>query len=212
MSDIQEVIDKKMKPQLETFVEAFMVYNSHTNLSAIRDKDAIWQKHIIDSLAPLSFMELSGRLLDIGTGGGFPGIPLAIARPELRVTLLDSVGKKIKACDSFIHDLQLKNAVAHQARAESLHRDSAWRKSYDIVTSRATAYLPTLLAWAEPFMKKDGQLLVYKTPSQEEMNDGVKMARSLKLKITNLYTYELEGQERQLLQFKRVLAKKPEKR
>ena len=83
-----------------------MEYNSHTNLSAIRDAEGIVEKHFVDSLMLQNFFDISGmKVLDIGTGGGFPGIPLAIRVPSVQVTLLDSVGKKIKACDTFIETL-----------------------------------------------------------------------------------------------------------
>ncbi len=89
----------------ERFLGVFMEYNAHTNLSAIRDKDGIILKHFIDSAVLLNYVPISGRLLDIGTGGGFPGIPLKILQENLEVTLLDSVGEKINACNFFIQTL-----------------------------------------------------------------------------------------------------------
>jgi 16S rRNA (guanine527-N7)-methyltransferase len=91
--------------QFGKFLGLFMEYNSHTNLSAIRDEQGIIEKHFIDSLILTKFEDLSGKLLDIGSGGGFPGIPLKIFQPELDVTLLDSVGKKVNAMNHFVTEL-----------------------------------------------------------------------------------------------------------
>lgn len=93
----------------ERFADSFLAYNSHTNLSAIRDREGVISKHFADSAVLLNFEELQGRVLDIGTGGGFPGIPLKIMRPGLEVVLMDSVSKKTKACDHFIAELGLTN-------------------------------------------------------------------------------------------------------
>jgi len=106
------------------FLELFMEYNSHTNLSAIRTPEAIIEKHFIDSLELGRFVELSGRVLDIGSGGGFPGIPLKILFPDADFTLMDSVGKKVRAMNHFIEGLGLERIRAVQARAEEVVKSS----------------------------------------------------------------------------------------
>ncbi len=114
--------------QFEQFLSLFIEYNSHTNLSAIRDREGIIEKHFIDSLYGVSIAsEIVAhtrttpiRLLDIGSGGGFPGIPLKLVMPELDVTLLDSVGKKVKAMNHFVDNLGLESIRAIQDRAENL--------------------------------------------------------------------------------------------
>lgn len=117
--------------QFEQFLSLFIEYNSHTNLSAIRDTEGIIEKHFIDSLYGVSIIQEIiqfsknpyPRLLDIGSGGGFPGIPLKIAIPELDVTLLDSVGKKVKAMNHFVESIGLENIRAIQDRAENLAKN-----------------------------------------------------------------------------------------
>lgn len=208
-----KVIDEAVIKQLEKYVQLFQLYNKHTNLSAIREEHAIWEKHIIDSLELLRFENIAGKLIDVGTGGGLPGIPLAIARPELQVTLLDSVGKKAKACQYFIESLKLNNAQAIQARAESIgQQNDGHRRTYDIVTSRATAYLPTILAWCEQFVKPGGRIILYKTPSSGELADGAAAAEHLKLKPSHSHVYMLDGKERHLLIYAPVVAKQTKKR
>lgn len=163
-SVIRDVFDRhglplspKQEEGFELFLRAFKEYNSHTNLSAIRDDDGIVEKHFADSAMLAKFMDLSGkRLLDIGTGGGFPGIPLALLVDSLRVTLLDSVGKKIRACDEFLRILGLdERCQTSYGRAEDVIRTQGCEETYDVVTSRATANMEAILTWMYPFLKKD---------------------------------------------------------
>lgn len=200
---IRAAIIKPVDKKLSQFVELFFEYNQHTNLSAIRDKDAIWQKHVTDSLKVLDFEHIEGKVLDLGTGGGLPGIPLAIANPEAEVILLDSVGKKIKACEHFISELGLKNTKTLHGRAEKLGQKKLYAKNFDVIVSRATAYLPTILAWAEQFVTPNGKIMLYKTPSAEELADGEKAAEKLRLKLEKEHTYKINGQERKLLVYSR---------
>ncbi len=151
-------LSDKEKSQFEKFLELFQSYNSHTNLSAIRDAEGIIEKHFVDSIYGATILyELqmtNVKILDIGSGGGFPGIPLKIVCPELDVTLLDSVGKKVRAMNFFIEKLGLKNISAIQERAEMLAKNPDFAGNFDIITSRATAYIDDILTWAKPFLKK----------------------------------------------------------
>lgn len=202
---VQEgLIDKAALAQLERYVDLFQEYNSHTNLSAIREKDDIWHKHILDSLMLLQYETLEGTLLDIGTGGGVPGIPLGIAKKSLDVTLLDSVGKKVKACDHFVSELGLQNVHTLRDRAERLGQEASYSHAYDIVTSRATAHLPTILAWSEQFLKHDGRIILYKTPSLGELAAGEASASELNLRLAREQSYTLAGQTRKLLVYTRA--------
>jgi 16S rRNA (guanine527-N7)-methyltransferase len=195
----------------DRFMEVFMAYNAHTNLSAIREPLAIVEKHFVDSLM-LARFEGEGlknaTILDIGTGGGFPGIPLAIVSPESYVVLLDSTGKKIRACNEFVQALGLSVRVtAYQGRAEELlhlPNGAIHAGAYDFVVSRATAAMPDILGWAAPFMRPDGAIFLYKTPSQEEHIAGLQIARRLSLKLANTYRYSLAGQDRSILKFIRA--------
>lgn len=145
-------LSPQQKELFQKFLEYFQEYNSHTNLSAIRDEHGIVIKHFIDSVLPLQYTYFSGSVLDIGSGGGFPGIPLKILSPDLRITLLDSVGKKVQAMNHFVQMLDLKGIVAIQERAEILAKNSQHRAKYDIVVSRATAYITDIMQWAFPFI------------------------------------------------------------
>lgn len=205
LADHHILLPADRRDRLVEFVELFQAYNAHTNLSAIRTAEAIWLKHIVDSLLLLKFEDLAEqRAIDLGTGGGLPGIPLAIAQPSLHMTLLDSVGKKVTACRSFIGQLELTNATAMLDRAEQLAEADQHRRHYDVVLSRATAYLPILLAWSERLMAPTGRIILYKTPSEQERQDGQAVTKELELKLVREHQYQLDGQARSLLVYERT--------
>ncbi len=187
----------------EKFLFLFIDYNNHTNLSAIRDADGIIEKHFVDSLMGASaIMEviwnknLPIRLLDIWSGGWFPGIPLKIVLPDIDVTLLDSVGKKVKAMNYFINELWLQKIHAIQERAETIAKNNTYAWQYDFVVSRATAYITDILVWAQPFLKPDWKIILYKMPSDEEQNDRKKIAKKLSLNLEWELQYSLAWKER----------------
>ncbi len=198
--------------QFEQFLALFMEYNSHTNLSAIRDREGIIEKHFLDSLYGVSIIDeilqfsktTPVRLLDIGSGGGFPGIPLKLVIPELDITLLDSVGKKVKAMNHFVENLWLTEIQAIQDRAENLakHPDHKWK--YDIVVSRATAYITDILFWSQPFLTKTGRIILYKMPWEDERRDIGLACQKYKLKLTGELEYELGGKARIIYVFARA--------
>ena len=202
----------------ERFLALFIEYNTHTNLSAIREQDEIIEKHFIDSLYgaeiilnPESWIRSISRqwssdhpiirLLDIGSGWGFPGIPLKIVIPELHVTLLDSVGKKVKAMNHFVSELWLPDIVAIQERAELLGKNEEHKEKYDFVVSRATAYITDILMWAIPFLAPGGKIILYKMPSDEEQKDRRKITKKLWLILEWELEYMLSGKERVILVF-----------
>jgi len=187
----------------QQFLTLFIAYNSYTNLSAIRDEEGIIVKHFIDSLAILRAVYIEWKILDIGSGGWFPGIPLKIIQPSLRMTLLDSVGKKVKAMNHFVETLQLCDITAIQERAEVLAKNPEYARKYDFVISRATAYMSDILAWSVPFLKRNGKIILYKIYSLEEQKDGEQMARKLWLILEKVYQYELSWQTRCLYIFQK---------
>lgn len=191
----------------EQFLKLFKDYNSHTNLSAIRDDAGIIEKHFTDSIygAPIlhELEKTDAKLLDIGSGGGFPGIPLKIVCPDLDVTLLDSVGKKVKAMNFFVENLGLTKISAIQDRAENLAKNPDFAEKFDIITSRATAYIDNILTWTKPFLKKDGKILLYKMPSDEEQKSRDKIMKKLGLQLDAEFEYFLGEKPRIIYVFSR---------
>ena len=147
--------------QLGAFLALLLAMNEHVNLTAITEPTEAWSRHVLDalSLAPL-LVELpaGARLLDVGSGGGVPGIPLAIARPDLHVTLLDATEKKVAFLRAVVAELGLTNVDAVCGRAEDVELGA----TFDVVMARAVAKLPTLLGWTAPFAKRGGRLLLIK--------------------------------------------------
>ena len=153
---------------LDRFKENLLLWNTKFNLTAIKDEAGIWQKHFADSatIVPLIPDKTSGktRLLDVGSGAGFPGMVAAILRPDVRVTLLEATGKKTTFLADCIARLGLPNVDCVHARAEEINRKPPHRAAYDVVTARAVARMDKLAAWCLPLVKPGGVWLAMKGP------------------------------------------------
>lgn len=154
---------------LKQYVELLLAWNSKINLISRRDEENIWRKHVFGSIAFLSCARLKpdSHILDLGTGGGLPGIPLAILLDSTRVTMIDSTQKKIKAVSDMIHELRLTNARAVAGRAEELGKQASHRSRYEYVVSRAVAPVHDLIRWSKPFLLSSGQGETLQPPAME---------------------------------------------
>lgn len=156
-------------------------WNQHMNLTGDTDFDSAIDRLYLDSLAPLSMAEAfpeGASLIDVGTGAGFPGLPLAIARPDLSVMLLDSLGKRLKFLSAVVEELELTNVRLCHARAEDAGRAPAHREQYDRAVARAVAPLPVLCELLLPMVRPGGEMLCYKGPAaEEEWHAGQKAAK-----------------------------------
>lgn len=152
--------------KLNLFVQILMKKNEQLNLTRITSEEEVWVKHIFDSLIPTRFLKFKkdGLVMDLGTGGGIPGIPLAILHPSVNFVLVDSVNKKADAIREFVKDLGLRNVKVLCARAEELGRNPEHREQYDIVLSRALAQLPILIEYCVPLIHPYGIVGAYKGP------------------------------------------------
>ena len=157
-TDVQQQIEQFLLYRAE-----LLDWNTRINLTAITNPEEVLVKHFLDSLSLLSVYDRpSVRLLDIGSGAGFPGIPLKIMRPAWQVVLLEATGKKITFLQHVLETLQLQGIVAIQGRAEELAHNKAYRATFDVVTARAVAALPTLLEYAAPFCRVGGHIILPK--------------------------------------------------
>ncbi|MDD2907155.1 MAG: 16S rRNA (guanine(527)-N(7))-methyltransferase RsmG [Candidatus Gracilibacteria bacterium] len=198
---------KKYKVELEDyelekftkFLELFKEKNSQINLSAIRDDAGIIEKHFIDSVMLNVFIELEGKVADMGTGGGFPLIPLAIINPNVKFVGIDSVGKKLKAIEEFCEKLDIKNVTTLNGRAEVIGQNLDYRESFDFVTSRATAFFPTLLEYVIPLLKVGGIFCAYKLDDKEELKSAKKALSRLNAKIMKVKNYRIADQDRTIV-------------
>ncbi|HEX6817354.1 MAG TPA: 16S rRNA (guanine(527)-N(7))-methyltransferase RsmG, partial [Ktedonobacterales bacterium] len=147
--------------------ELLLDWNTHVNLTAITAPAEVTTRHFLDSLTiaqavPTAMRQDAPRLLDVGAGAGFPGLPLAVVFPHWHVTLLEATGKKVRFMETVIGELELSNARAIHARAEELAHQAAYRGHFDLVTARAVAALPTLLEYCCPFARVGGLVITPK--------------------------------------------------
>jgi 16S rRNA (guanine527-N7)-methyltransferase len=141
-------------------------WNRTINLTAITKPEDVAIKHFLDAIAPLVHIPVHGRLLDIGTGGGFPGLPVKVMRPELSMTLIDGVRKKVNFVKHVIRLLELEDTWALQTRAEELGRDKAYKDGFETIVCRALADLDALLSLAAPLLSRRGRIIAYQGPRQ----------------------------------------------
>jgi len=175
--------DERTAARIARYHELLADWNTRMNLTGDTDFATSLDRHYTDSLAPLVNEHLfpqGASLIDVGSGAGFPGLPLAIARPDLEVTLLDSLMKRISFLDAVVKDLGLTNVKLVHSRAEDGGRDAKLREQYDIAVARAVAPLPVLCELLLPFVKVGGRMICYKGPSaEEELSAGQKAAHML---------------------------------
>ena len=187
------------KDNFKNYINAFLEQNSKINLISKNDEKFLWEKHIYDSLSIKYFFEKynirpkSINLLDIGTGGGFPSVPIALNYPEIEVFAIDSIRKKINAIENIKQELNIKNLHTICDRVEKFALNS---KKYDIITSRAVAPLKTILKYAVPLLKFDGYFIAYKSiRTQEEISNASSDLKKYKKTVIDIIKYDLPLEE-----------------
>lgn len=187
---------KKLKHFLTLFIEK----NKVINLSSIRDESGIIEKHFIDSLMLTRFETLTGNIGDLGTGGGFPWIPLAIYLwDSAQIDCIDSIGKKINVIKDFTAELNLNNTYGVWGRAEELAKNPLYFEKYDYLVSRAVAYFPVLLGYGLPLVKKWGLFIAYKLENEAEIKEWEKLLKQYNATIERVEHYEIDGQKRSFI-------------
>lgn len=190
------------KDQYKIFIDYLLEVNAHTNLTTITDVDEIKIKHIKDSLSVLDLIKKNDKVLDIGSGAGFPGIPLAIEK-KIDLTLIDSVNKKVNFMNQAIEKIDLQNARAIHSRAEDFAKDN--REKFDVVVSRAVANMTTLSELCLPFVKVGGIFIALKGPrADEELEEAKNAIKILGGKIIDVERFDLSGNERANIIVKKI--------
>lgn len=193
--------------KFNNYMELLLDWNEKINLTAITEKEDIILKHFKDSLTIEEFIPENAKVIDVGTGAGFPGIPLKIVRKDISLTLLDSLNKRIKFLDEVVNNLELENVETIHSRAEDAGMNKKYREQYDIATSRAVANLSTLLEYLMPFVKVGGSVICMKGPKiEEELNNAKHAISELGGEIQEIKNFKLEGtdNERNIIIIKKV--------
>lgn len=198
LSDLGLLLSEDQIRQFLLYYELLIEKNKVMNLTAITDFEEVVQKHFLDSLSLVKVLEKkpAGKILDMGTGAGFPGIPIKIAFPDCDVTLVDSVNKKIEFIKEVSRKIGLNNVKAVHGRVEDLGHDIVYRETFDLVVSRAVAALPVLTEYCLPFVNVGGAFLSYKSVKvDEELSVGKKAIQVLGGRLKKDVRFQLPGTE-----------------
>ena len=205
LSKIGIELDNAKLANLERYFELLVEWNEKMNLTGITKKEDVYLKHFYDSLTLFKAIDLNKveTLCDIGTGAGFPGLVIKIVFPNIKVTLVDSLNKRITFLNEVIKELNLKNVEAVSTRVEEYGIKN--REIYDVVVARAVASLPILLEYAIPLAKVDGYFIAMKS-SKDELNDLKDIYKKLNIELENATTFLLpyENSNRALIKFKKL--------
>ena len=188
--------------KLNIFYSELIFYNNSFNLTAITEENEVFIKHFLDSIIPEFLIEKNSSVIDIGAGAGFPSLPLKIYRPDLRVTMIDSLNKRVNFLNDVIKKLELENISAFHARAEDFAKTN--RESFDYAVVRAVAKIPTLIEYAFPLLKVGGRLLCYKGGDvEEELNQSENALKILGGVVERVEKFNLEGNSRTIVLIKK---------
>ncbi len=189
-------LNEKQVEQFHKYYGILVKWNEFMNLTAITEYEEVVEKHFIDSLTIEKVVDISKicTVIDVGTGAGFPGIPLKIAYPHLKVTLLDSLNKRVKFLNEVMNELGLENIEAIHGRAEDIAKKTEYREKNDLCVSRAVANLSTLSEYCLPYVAVGGMFIPYKSGNiDEELENSKKAVHILGGEIKNVVKFNLPG-------------------
>ena len=190
----------KQEHQFKTYFKEFITVNEHVNLTRITEEDEVYLKHFYDSLTPLLlvpevFTE-GAKVCDVGAGAGFPSLPIKILRPDLRLTIVDSLGKRLKFLQELLDKLEISGVELVHGRAEDVGQNPAYREQFDLVTARAVARMSVLSEYCLPLAKTGGKFVALKGPkAASELADAKKALDTLGGKVSFSQEFTLAGTE-----------------
>ena len=193
LSELNIEISDYQLNQFQIFYDLLIEKNKVMNLTAITEEKEVVLKHFVDSVLLLKYIEIDhSSIIDVGTGAGFPGIPLAIMCPDSEFMLLDALNKRINFLKEVVENCKLENVNLIHARAEELGHDKMFREKYDFCISRAVSNLSALLEYSSPFVKKKGKVITYKSEKiQEELDESSNAQKILSCKLDDVISFKL---------------------
>lgn len=201
-------LDDEMLQRFEIYFKLLVEWNEKMNLTAITDEHGVAVKHFADSLTLYNFVDVkkNASIIDVGTGAGFPGVVLKIARPDIKLTLLDSLNKRLTFLDTVLNNTGLDSELVH-SRAEEGGKNKLYREKFDIAVSRAVARLNVLCEYCLPYVKVGGLFVAMKGPNADEELDGAENALKLlggKVEKVHKFNLPCDEGERTIIVIKKV--------
>ena len=212
LKDFNIKINDEQIKKFMNYMNLLLEWNEKINLTAITQPDEVKLKHFVDSLTVLKYINDDDKVIDIGTGAGFPGIPLKIMNENTKITLLDSLNKRINFLNIVIETLNLRNIQAIHGRAEEIARNKLYREKYDVAVSRAVANLSTLTEYMLPFVKVGGKCICMKganvNEELERAQNAIKELGGEIKRVDNFYLSDNDN-ERNIIVIKKVKETNP---
>ena len=194
--------DKKLL--FERYFSLLTEYNARFNLTSVTQKEEVYEKHFLDSVSGESLFPKNASVVEVGSGAGFPSLPLKILRDDLRFTLVESTGKKCEFLKTVVRELGLSGVTVLNGRAEDFARNPMYREQFDACCARAVARLNTLSEYCIPFLKVGGAFIAYKADAEEEIAEAQNAVKTLGGRAAEIYRYSLPSEAKRTL----VLIKK----
>ena len=196
-------ITEEQLKKFEKYYDLLVFYNEKFNITAITEKEEVYKKHFVDSL--LGVDKVCGQtLIDIGSGGGFPAIPIKIVKEDISLTMLEATGKKCEFLKTVVKELDLKNVTVINGRAEDIAKKEEYREVFDVCTARAVARLNSLCEYCMPFVKVNGTFVAYKGDATEEVIEAKNAIKVLGGKVKEVFEYTLEDAKRALVSIEKI--------
>lgn len=187
----ENLLNGEKREQFDLFRSLLLEYNEKYNLTAITEEKDIFYKHFLDSAMGAQFFKQNARVIEIGSGAGFPSIVLKILRPDLQFSLIESVGKKCAFLQAVVDKLQFQNVNVYNLRAEACGKDVKFREQYDHATARAVARMNSLCEYCLPLVKVGGTFIAYKGGELAEIKEAESAYKTLGGKLQDVFSYAL---------------------